>query len=177
MISIVASTVQQILIRGAEGLDPIRVMIEDFELGQGRITITCWDNAWVNYWGAMSKSTMAEFFLRASTGYLADKMKSGIEREVCDQEALDRGCRAEVIKQRRAGDIDKKDARALWERIDWAELEAPVILNSDLFDDIFGEEWWCQLPQRQNPEYVYLCKIIEAVKAGLRLHAASEVPA
>lgn len=174
---IIVSTIQQLLITGAERLDPIRVMIEDFEPGQGRITITCWDNAWVNYWGAMAGRSMSQFFQDCSVNYLAGKMKIGLEDTVTDQVALNQGCRAEVIKQRRARDIEKKEARELWERIEWAEMDAPVVLNSDLFSDIFGDEWWCQLPQRPNPEYVYLCKVIDVVKAALRQHAEVQVTA
>lgn len=174
---IIASTIQQLLITGVERLDPIRVMIEDFNLGQGRITITCWDDAWVNYWGAMGNSTMAEFFQSASTCYLAEKMKTGIEREICDEEALEKGCRAEVIKRRRERDLDKEGARDLWEEINGSDFCAHISENADLFYDVFGDDWWHALPQRPNPPYVYLCKVIDAVKAALRQHAEVQVAA
>jgi hypothetical protein len=176
-LSITASTVQQLLIRGVPRLDPVRVMLEDFDEGQGRITITCWDSAWGNYWGAMGKRTMAEFFSKASVSYLAGKMKTGLPDTVCDETALDEGCRKEIIKQRRTRGLDKDDARELWEGVEGAYFDAPVSDNSDLFYDIFGDEWWNALPQRPNPDYVYLCKIIEAVKEGLRLHAEQSASA
>lgn len=163
--------ISQILIVGADGLDPIRVMWTDYGPGQGRITITCWDEAWCNYWGAMGPGwNMVTFFIKASTDYLVNKLKSGVNDTICDDEAKEQGCRAEVLKQRREDDIDKKTARQLWDRIEWADFDSSDDCNSDLFFDIFGDEWWYQLPQRPNPEYVRMCKVVNAVKEGLRQH-------
>ena len=36
-----------------ERLDPVRVMIENYEPGKGRITITCYGKAWTAAWFAM----------------------------------------------------------------------------------------------------------------------------
>lgn len=40
------------VITGAERLDPVRVMIENYEPGKGRITITCYGKAWTAAWFA-----------------------------------------------------------------------------------------------------------------------------
>ena len=55
-------------------LDPIRVITENFQPGQGRIIITCWDAAWVSYWGAMSGNTVENFFIGCDAEYLADNL-------------------------------------------------------------------------------------------------------
>jgi len=175
---IISSTVQQLTITGAERLDPIRVTMEDIGPGQGRITITCWDDAYVNYWGAMGDGhTMASFFAKASVSYLVGKLKTGIQEKICDREALDTGCRAKVLEMRREHDLDKDTARALWEDIDCADFDAHESVNADLFYDIFGDEWWHSLPQRENPPYTYLCRIVTVVKEALRQHIAEQVPA
>jgi hypothetical protein len=67
------STVQRIEITDAPRLDPIRVYVEDYGDGKGRITISCYDAAWVGYWGAMGCS-LVEFFTSASTDYLASNL-------------------------------------------------------------------------------------------------------
>lgn len=65
------SPVIRLEITKVKRLDPIRVYIEDYEPGKGRITISCYDAAWVGYWGAMSGQSIAEFFTRAHAEYLA----------------------------------------------------------------------------------------------------------
>lgn len=55
-------------------LDPIRVITENFQPGQGRIIIVCWDAAWVGYWGAMSGKTVENFFIGCDAEYLADNL-------------------------------------------------------------------------------------------------------
>ncbi len=55
-------------------LDPIRVITEDYELGKGRMTVTCFDSAWVAYWGAMGGKTVRKFVLQCDSGYLAGCM-------------------------------------------------------------------------------------------------------
>lgn len=70
------SIVTKMEILDAPKLDPIRVYIEDYEPGKGRITISCYDAAWVGYWGAMSGKSIAEFFTSNDAGYLAGNLSS-----------------------------------------------------------------------------------------------------
>lgn len=70
------SSVIKIEITEAKRLDPIRVYIEDYEPGKGRITISCYDAAWVGYWGAMSGQSISAFFINADAGYLAGNLGS-----------------------------------------------------------------------------------------------------
>lgn len=71
------STVQCLEITEFPGLDPIRVFTQDYEPGQGRIVITCWDMAWCAYWGAMSGQTIRGFFLSCDAEYLAGNLGQG----------------------------------------------------------------------------------------------------
>jgi hypothetical protein len=68
--------VRHFVISEVKALDPVRVYIENYEPGKGRITISCYDAAWVGYWGAMSGDTIEEFFKRNSADYLAGNMGS-----------------------------------------------------------------------------------------------------
>lgn len=68
------SIVSRLEITELPRLDPIRVYIEDYVPGKGRITISCYDAAWVGYWGAMGGKTIAEFFISCGAEYLAGNM-------------------------------------------------------------------------------------------------------
>jgi len=68
------SIVTRLEITELPNLDPIRIYVEDYEPGRGRITISCYDAAWVGYWGAMSGRTIAEFFVDCDAEYLAGGM-------------------------------------------------------------------------------------------------------
>lgn len=68
------TTVTRLEITEAPRLDPIRVYIENYEPGKGRITISCYDAAWVGYWGAMSGGTIEAFFCSSHADYLAGGM-------------------------------------------------------------------------------------------------------
>jgi hypothetical protein len=68
------STVTRLEITELQKLDPIRVYIEDYEPGKGRITISCYDGAWVGYWGGMGKRTLSQFFTCCDAEYLAGNL-------------------------------------------------------------------------------------------------------
>lgn len=68
------STVTRLEITEAPRLDPIRVYVEDYEPGKGRITISCYDAAWVGYWCGMGGDGIAEFFKRCDAEYLAGNL-------------------------------------------------------------------------------------------------------
>lgn len=60
---ITESTVKKITITNVQNLDPVSVMVEDFGQGEGKITITCFGEAWSHYWrreGDISKETARE---------------------------------------------------------------------------------------------------------------------
>jgi len=55
-------------------LDPIRVIIENLEPGKGRVIISCYDAAWVGYWGGMGGGTVDEYFLSSDAGHLVKNL-------------------------------------------------------------------------------------------------------
>lgn len=82
--NIVQGTITQLTISDAPRLDPIRVMIENYVPGQGRITITCYGRAWTAAWFGMSGASVEVFFANAGTGYiignLVSNMAPGLKR-------------------------------------------------------------------------------------------------
>ncbi len=124
-------------------LDPVTIFIENFSDGVGRITIVCYGKAWTSFWGAMGKDNdVAEFFCSCDEYYLAKNL-SDISATVIDYEKIsdDIGC-----------DVDRNS----------------MAYNDDKLCNVYGVEWYMDLPQTSNPDYKYLCRIILAVQEGLR---------
>jgi len=72
-----AKTVEQLTIHSV-GLDPIRVVIEQFGEGeQGMITITCYGRAWTAFWGAMATRSVRKFFVSCDVPYLVGCLVRG----------------------------------------------------------------------------------------------------
>ena len=99
-------TVEQIDITGAKALDPIRVILEDFSPGVGRITISVFSRAWANcaYWGAMSDRTVAQFFIDCDPDYLAGNLAWGQSLKKSDRAYLIRIIEAvqQALRQKEA---------------------------------------------------------------------------
>ena len=170
------STVRKLTITAVKNLDPVAVMVEDHGPGVGKITITCFNDCWTHFWGAMGeRHTLTSFFAKCSTPYLAGKLKCGISDEINedDEEVLTKALRTEIIKRRRDGDIEHDEARDLWDSSDFPVAENGYV-DSSLFYNVFGDDWWDCRPKKPNPDYEYLCRIIDTVKEAFslpKLHA------
>lgn len=170
------SAVSKIMITGVEGLDPIAVMTENFGPGQGKITITCFGEAWSHYWSHMGeKTTLEDFFLQASRDYLICKLKAGIRDEIDDDddEALETLLKRKIIKMRREKDTSHEQARDWWN-------QATNIAWDDRYyicSEILGEEWWYCTPKKPNPDYLYLGKIVDTIKEAFKQMKVARVVA
>lgn len=171
------SQVTKLVITDAPRLDPITVFLEDIEPRKGRITIQCYDKAWTAYWGGMGECTIAHFFTTVSPDYIAGNLSVGIRRTVYNPHDAEQFCKDYVCKERRKRDLNADDARELFNDIDMESFDDDAWTNADLFRRLFGDEWWYALPQSPNPEYQYLCRIIEAVQVALRQTESQPEPA
>ncbi|GAB3380875.1 hypothetical protein NCG89_00900 [Spongiibacter taiwanensis] len=165
------STITKLRITGATALDPITVIAEDLGPRQGKIIIECYGQSWSAYWGGMGNRTIAEFFCSCDAGYLSDKLSS-IPSQIPDYDNLDKWLKSEVIRLRREIEIPKEEARRYWDEIElWCDNDE-AFLRSDsgakLASEIIGDDWWLSIPDVPNPDYQYLCRIINAVKAALK---------
>jgi hypothetical protein len=146
-------------------IDPITVYLADDAPGSGKITIECYGQSWSSYWGGMSGMDVATFFCSCDTAYLSGKLSS-INSSVPDFEQLVIDAREQVIQMRKDKDLTKYEARDLYDDCD--ELsESPQ--DNPIMSKIFGSEWWSAIPEKENPDYQYLCRIIRAVQEGLKL--------
>ncbi|MBN5091718.1 hypothetical protein JY465_04490 [Stenotrophomonas maltophilia] len=69
--------IRLIEIPGRNGLDPINVFVQDYQLGRGRIVVTCYGQAWCGFWGAMGDRTVMQFVATCDADYVAGNMLSG----------------------------------------------------------------------------------------------------
>jgi hypothetical protein len=85
------------------GLDPINVFVQDYELGRGRIVVTCYGQAWCGFWGAMGERTVMQFVAACDADYVAGNMLSGRHEHVKKHErAYVERIATEVIAEFRA---------------------------------------------------------------------------
>ena len=162
------SKVRKIKIEEIDGLDPVSVYLEDFEPGKGKITISCYSQTWSSYWPAMG-GTISEFFRRANNDYLSENL-GGPNRYVVDEDKSKDWLKKELIQKRRNEDVWNYEAREMFEEIEgiedpekWAAEDGP--LSKLLFE---GEWWNADFPKKENPDYTYLCRIIDTVKEVLK---------
>lgn len=148
MVAIEKQQVRTIRLRECKALDPITIYLEDFDEGQGMITIVCYGKAWSSYWGGMSDRNIAEFFCSCDEHYIAKNL-SDIDSEVYDIDTLQRQAAERGI------DCYRDDP--------WNDYE---FMNEMYGGDMY--DWYDSLPKMTNPDYRYLCRIILAVQEGLK---------
>jgi len=164
------SMVTKLTISDVPDLDPIAVYLEDQGVGRGKITITCFDDSWSYFWGAMGDGyDIRCFFLKADTDYIAGKLQPLLKDTVNDFCNLEKHARQHIRKERREGNIPKEEARELFEAAEHLETmqdDDPTEYR-DLMYRIFGDEWWYNVPQQPNHEYERLCSIINTIKEAI----------
>jgi hypothetical protein len=155
----------------SHGLDPIHIYLEDYESGKGKITISCYDKTWHSYWGGMSDRTIAQFFLSCDNGYIAKNLSS-INSDIPDYEKL-----KDKIKEFYKDDYDEGDFYGEISEMldDLSELEGCQVdgenwvrNNTKVMTEVFGYDWYYDIPTMINPKYKYLCRIIDLTKEALR---------
>ncbi|MBU2713690.1 hypothetical protein [Zooshikella harenae] len=160
------SKITKITLSKIENIDTINVFIEDFKPGQGRITIECFDEAWSKYWGSMGDCTVSEFVISTQTDYILRKLSRVPKKIIAPESVLIEDARSLIIKNRKDGLLDKDQACKLFNDLEDICSE-DVYAHYELFEEIYGLDWYDSLPKEPNPEYEYLFSIIEAVKTGL----------
>ncbi len=161
--------VDTLRITEVRGLDPITVMLENFEPGKGKITIECFGESWSASWGAMSGDTVQQFVCRTDDHYLAKNL-SNINSSIIDVEASIKALKGIVDQQVKDQDITRSYASFLKDDIDNFETPMQWIQTfSDTAHEILGgEPWHYQFPTKINPNYSYLLRIIQTVRSALK---------
>lgn len=162
--NIESSKVTKIVIGEVKSLDPVHVFLEDLGPRQGQITIKCYTESWTASWGGMGDRTIAEFFCSCDEHYLANNL-SNIDSSVSNLDKVAEHTKAHVLKLRREKEIDDLEARELFDSSD--SIEDPFN-EVELMQKIYGDDWWCGIPTKPNPDYEYLCRIINTIKTALK---------
>lgn len=161
-------------------LDPVTVILEDFEPGKGRIIIECYGKSWSAGWSAMSGRTVAQFVSDCGDEYIIGCMTS-VSRQMFSPKELVKLARMAIIDRRRRRGLyweygealERDEARALYDQAE--ELRYMENINdgrahNEMLTSLFGPEWWHMVDGEAvepNPSYLYLQRIVLAVQAGL----------
>ncbi|PAC67742.1 hypothetical protein CGS27_25770, partial [Enterobacter cloacae] len=161
------SDVLAFTISDVERLDPVRVMIENYDPGKGRITITCFGKAWTGAWFAMGGDTVQDFIKHVSNEYLIGYFDPQLQSTVDDDnDANLEFVKGEIIKLRRQQEIDADDARKMWDEAEDAEdvkASCCKYLVGDKLLNLLGDDpWYAKWPSVPNHHYQYLERIIDA---------------
>jgi len=156
------SMVTKLMITDVPNLDPVAVFLEDYRPGWVKITIECYGQAWSHFWGGKGEKSGTEFFCGCDNHYLCGKLAPGLKSTIIDDDRLEVFAKRTVIRRRREDGCTKAEARELYDK-------AKTIDRSDaeLMYDVFGDEWWEQGPKVPNYRWEYLCRILDAAKAGV----------
>lgn len=162
------STVTKLRLTELKNLDPVTVIFENYEPGKGKIIIECYGRSWSSFWPAMGCS-IEEFFISCDDDYLAKNLQY-MSQTIDDEDAVQQMIWGAVIKSRRNCDISSYEAREIWENASIEALKDGVpTMDFDVCQKLFDGRWYeISMPQKPNPNYVYLCRIIKAVQEGLR---------
>ncbi len=173
------STVVAIKLTNIERLDPVTIYLEEFSKDAGRIVIHCWGKAWASFWPAMGGRGIAQFFVDCNNAYLAKNLDSETKSEIFDYEAFNK-LLLKGVNEKLSSDLDEDDRYYFDGALsglnhdsipdDQKEGEFWCWNNAELLGHIFGGEWWEDIPKMANPDYTYLCRIIDVVREGLVEH-------
>lgn len=131
-----------------KGLDPIDVIVENYEIGQGKIIIECFGESWSHYWGGMGKSNIEQFFQACDKYYLAGKL-SRINEHETDWGKINEDSVKSGLGKINEGDGYSKEA-------------------TDILIKLYGEDWRFDLPQKTTTNREYLWRIVETIKEAFK---------
>lgn len=168
LVEVATAHVAALRLTGLDNLDPITVYLDNPEPGRGQITIRCWDTSWTAGWRGLSGRSVEEFFVAQNDHYLARNLSSIPEKVTVEGEALAEHLRGLVCGLRRSGKLSKGNARGIWDDTIGMDVTEGYCRDHNILAETLGSGWWLELPTMPNPDYTYLCRIIQAVRDGLR---------
>lgn len=161
--------VEKLTITDVEYLDPINVIFEDYGPKRGKVTIEVCGDAWSYFWSNTGRETIKEFFATAGEDYLVGKLSIGIKPTVDDEssDALQMAAKTFILQQRKEGNLSKYIARENWRTAE--TLSDGIGSNVDELREIFGDEWYYDIPQRPNVKYNHLLRIVKTIQQAIAL--------
>lgn len=147
-------------------LDPVEILIENFENGAGKIVVNCTSSSWTGYWSSMG-GTVEQFFQRVSNDYLIGKM-SQYQHSIPDPDEDSEFLLRATLRQRRSGIVSQEDARVAFDYIHTFSPDRSSLHyggTPEALEPIIGDEpWYMDWPEKPCPEYAYLSRILNLVR-------------
>lgn len=152
-------------------LDPVEVIVENFDEGAGKITISCYGEVWTGFWGSMG-GTVEEFFQRVSNDYLINKMSDYRATEP-DYDADAGFLKKLILKERRSGNITTSEAKEALDFVESRSVDRNILANGYLPDCLLRiegmcEPWHLDWPQMPSHKYAYLERILNLVREVIK---------
>lgn len=168
------SKARRLLIPVIDGLGTIKAYMGNTTPEAGWIRIECCSLSWSASWSAMG-GPVESFFVSCSNDYLAGCLSREPARLLnADLAVVRRWMKAEILKARRSDQLSEAKARLYWMQADWLVVSSSHCSNETMLVDVVGDCWWLSMPTKPNPAHVHLCRVIDAVKEGLRQRMAEE---
>jgi hypothetical protein len=174
------TTVTKLIITDVPQLDPVAVYLEDCGPQRGMVTITCFDDAWSYFWGAMGAGRdMRKFFTSCDVDYLANKFRGSAPRHEPDPDKLEAKAKRRTIERRREGCIGKDEARERYDLAEdlcdlWHEMNGHSEAFMDAMYKVFGNYWHEDMPKKPHHQHEYLCRIVKTVQMALKSQSVQE---
>lgn len=174
--------IKRFRVTDVENLDPVTIMLEDFEPGKGKIVIECWGRSWSSFWPAMGGRTISEFFTSCNDDYLIRNLAPQTKTHEPDFEQFNKEIKQKICEMRRdsrgwefiGGGLSKDLARQLYDIESWEDYITenpyePILCPSGIDSDEFEGLDFCDfdVPEKLSTEYLYMQLIVRTVKAAL----------
>lgn len=160
--------VTKLLLTEVERLDAVTVILEDMGPRRGKIIIECFGKSWSAAWGGMGERSISEFVTGCDNCYLIGNLAPSLKSEQTAEDELTEHALNHISERCKAGDLEADEAEKLRDTIVSERCEClEVAEDGDILQQVYGDEWWYSLPEEPNPDYVYLDRIVTAVKEGI----------
>lgn len=188
-LSVVQSEIKELIITGADNLDPITVILKDISKGKGKIIVECYGKSWSAYWGGMGNNTIAEFFSGCDSEYIIGYFSPHMKRFEFDAEAFRLEAQKAIVRHRRNNWSERAVAREVYDLEDWSEympehtydeFKKPCdFFMSDskwkvVIEEVLNE---IDIPECETSDFKYLSKIIHTVQLAIKEHVTKSAQA
>ena len=170
------STTTELLVTEIKSLDPVSIYLEDVEPSSGKIIIECYGKSWSAVWRGMGGNTIAEFFVSCDNAYIAGNLGAH-RRTIPDLGRLNSHVKKHIAELRRNGELDSVESRELFNEVDeynFSDYSSIESLPAGYMQKVYGDEWWYDVPEIENPAYLYLCRIIDVARDALSIHIGAD---
>lgn len=149
-----------------EKLDPITLGIDD---ENGKLTVEVYGQAWSAYWSS-AKESVSKFFLSCDNDYLIRCLDRQVKCSVTDFDAIPSYIKKLILRGRRDCDFSAADAREMFDSLEYENFESIEHVWRFSLKSI-GEEWKHDLPETTSHDWLYLDRIVTAIKEAFVLEA------